>query len=198
MAAVSSVALYTAFYVGEGKLGASTLYAVIGALMAVWMVSFGMLLLTMDRKYIRTFVSAETGCEHVMSYFLDNDGNDDIRAQILYKNQDMWRPIRSQVQAWVRARFMVWKEEKPAWFSEALILAIPTDMLPERYAQQLTTQAGGQRTSIHDNASLARRMSLSTAVASHHTQVAPIGTTDDDASDSEAHEELANMGDSAV
>ena len=195
---MSSVALYTAFYVGEGKLGASTLYAVIGALMAVWMVSFGMLLLTMDHKYIRTFVSAGTGCENAMSYFLDNDGNDEIRAQILYKNQDMWRAIRSQVQAWVRARFMVWKEEKPAWFSEVLISAIPTDMLPESYAQQLTTQAGGQRMSIHDaNASLARRMSLSTAVASHHTQVVPIGTTDADASDSEAHEELANMGDSA-
>jgi hypothetical protein len=46
-----SVALSTAFYEGEAKLEASTLYIVVGALAAV---SFGILLLLMKRKCART------------------------------------------------------------------------------------------------------------------------------------------------
>jgi hypothetical protein len=46
VAAFGSVALYAAYYVGEAKLEASTLYIVVGALAAVWAVSFGVLLLT--------------------------------------------------------------------------------------------------------------------------------------------------------
>ena len=82
VAAFASVALYAAFYVGEAKLEAATLYAFVGTLTAVSIVSFGVLLLTMERKYVRTFFSTPTGGEHLMSHFLDNDGNDEPRAHI--------------------------------------------------------------------------------------------------------------------
>jgi hypothetical protein len=103
-----SVALYTACYVGEAKLEASLLYIVVCALAAVCAVSFGALLLTMERKYMRTFFFfTETGCEFVMNHFLDNAGNDKLRALIFYHNQELWRPIRPQVQTWLRTRFMI-------------------------------------------------------------------------------------------
>ena len=82
IAAFASVALYAAFYVGEAKLEAATLYAVVGTLTAVSIVSFGVLLLTIERKYVRTFFSTQTGGEFVMSQFLDNDGNDEPRADV--------------------------------------------------------------------------------------------------------------------
>jgi hypothetical protein len=191
-AAFASVALYTAFYVGEAKVEATALYAGVGALTAVWIVSFGMLLLTMERKYVRTFLSAQTGGDFVMSFFLDNDGDDELRAQVFYHNQELWQPIRPQVHAWVRAHFKVWKQAKPPWFEPALIACIPTDMLPVRDAARLSSQApGGRRSTIHDTG-LVQRLSLSLGVgmasAAALPQVAPLGPANSEfeASDSES------------
>ncbi len=61
VAALGSVALHTAYYVGEAKVATITLYAVVGTLAAVWAITFGAMLLTMDRKYVRTFFSTQTG-----------------------------------------------------------------------------------------------------------------------------------------
>ena len=174
-----------AFYVGEAKLEAATLYAFVSTLTAVSIVSFGVLLLTIERKYVRTFFSTQTGGEFVMSQFLDNDGNDELQAFIFLKNQELWRPIRPQVEAWLRPRFKIWKREKPAWFTEALRRSIPTDMLPPRDARG---------SSVHD-ASLAQRLSLSLGVrvsVAEQNQVVPLGAPDSEtrgdseSSDSEA------------
>ena len=192
VAAFASVALYAAFYVGEAKLEVATLYAFVGTLTAVSFVSFGVLLLTMERKYVRTFFSTQTGAEFVMSQFLDNDGNDEQQAEVFYKNQELWRPIRPQVQAWLRSRFRTWRQNKPAWFTDALVACIPTDMLPVRDAKRLSAQApGGRRSTVHDaDASLTQRMSVSLGVSTTPAvalaQVAPLDPAEADVSDSES------------
>jgi hypothetical protein len=186
VAAFGSVALYAAYYAGEAKLEASTLYIVVGALTAVWAVAFGVLLLTIERKYARTFLSTETGGEFAMNHFCDNAGNDELQAQIFTNSQELWRSIRPQVEAWLRARFKIWKREKPAWFTEALRRSIPTDMLLPRDARG---------SSVHD-ASLARRLSLSLGVRVPEVklqQVVPLGATDSEASDSESPEDEAQL-----
>jgi hypothetical protein len=144
-AAFASVALYAAVYVGEAKLEAAPLYAFVSTLTAVSIVSFGVLLVTMERKYVRTFVSTQTGGEFVMGIFLDNDSNDEQQARVFWYNQELWRPIRPQVQAWLRPRFKTWRRTKPAWFTDALVACIPTDMLPVRDAKRLSAQAPGGR-----------------------------------------------------
>ncbi len=111
-----------------------------------------------------------------MNRFLDTAGNDELRTRIFCNNQELWRPIRPQVEAWVRVRFTIWKREKPTWFTEALRRSIPTDMLPPRDARG---------SSIHD-ASLAQRLSLSLGVrVSEATlpqnQVVPLGAPEADA-----------------
>ena len=200
VAALGSVALYTAYYVGEAKVAAITLYAVVGTIAAVWAIAFGVMLLTMDRKYVRTFFSTQTGRDVAMATFLDNDGDDDgneeRRARIFFGHQELWRPIRPQVQAWLRSRFKVWRRTKPAWFTAALLASIPTDMLPPRDAARLTTAQGGRRSTIHDDgASLAWRLSLSvpsgsaadSTAAVAGNQVMPQGAAEPaEASDSES------------
>jgi hypothetical protein len=149
------------YYVGEAKVAAITLYAVVGAIAAVWAISFGVMLLTMDRKYVRTFFSTQTGRDVVMARFLDNDGADERRARLFFVNQELWRPIRPQVQVWLRSRFIFWRRTKPAWFTAVLLASIPTDMLPPRDAARLATAQGGRRSTIHDDgASLASRLSF--------------------------------------
>ena len=165
MAALGSVALYTAYHVGEAKVATITLYAVVGTLAAVWAIAFGAMLLTMDRKYVRTFFSTQAGHHSVMEHFLDNDGdnngNQERRARIFYVNEELWRPIRPQVQAWLRSRFKVWRRTKPAWFTAALLASVPTEMLPPRDAAWLANVQGGRVSTIHeDGASLTQRLSL--------------------------------------
>ena len=192
VAAFASVALYAAFYVGEAKLEAATLYAFASTLTAVSIVSFGVLLLTMERKYVRTFFSTQTGGEYLMSQFLDNDGNDELRAEVFWYNEELWRPIRPQVQAWLRSRLRTWRRNKPAWFTDALVSCIPTDMLPVREANRLSAQApGGRRLTIHDaDASLTQRMSFSLGVSTTPAvalaQVAPLDPAEAEISDSDS------------
>ena len=210
VAALGSVALYTAYYVGEAKVAAITLYAVVGTIAAVWVISFGAMLLTMDRKYVRTFFSTQTGRDVVMATFVDNDGdndgNEERRTRIFYVNEELWRPIRPQVQAWLRSRFKVWRRTKPAWFTAALLASIPTEMLPPRDAARLATAQGGRRSTIHDDgASLASRLSFgmpsesatesTPAVAGN--QVMPEGAAEPvEASDSEISDSDSEAGDS--
>ena len=149
-------------------------------------------MLTMERKYVRTFFSAQTGGEFVVGHFLDNDGNDERRALIFWYNQELWRPIRPQVQAWLHSRFRTWRRTKPAWFTDALVASIPTDMLPVRDAKRLSAQApGGRRSTLHDtDASLAQRMSVSLGVSTTPAvalaQVAPLDPAAADVSDSDS------------
>ena len=187
--AFASVALYAAFYVGEAKLEAATLYAYVSTLTAVSIVSFGVLLLTMERKYVRTFFSTQTGGEFAMGQFLDNDGNDELQARVFVFNEELWRPIRPQVQAWLGSRFKTWRQNKPAWFTDALVACIPTDMLPVRDAKRLSAQApGGRRSTVHDaDTSLKQRMSVSLGVsASALAQVTPLDPAEADVSDSDS------------
>jgi hypothetical protein len=192
VAAFASVALYAAFYVGKAKLEAATLYAFVSMLTAVSILSFGVLLLTMERKYVRTFFSTQTGAEFVMGQFLDNDGDDELRAEVFWYNQELWRPIRPQVQAWLRSHFKTWKQTKPAWFTDALVACIPTDMVPVRDAKRLNAQApGGRRSTVHDaDASLMQRMSVSLGVSTTPAvalaQVAPLDPAEVSDSDSDA------------
>ncbi len=182
MAAFGSVALYQAYYVGEAKLEIRLLYIVIGTLAVIWAVSFGGLLLIMERKYVKTFFSTETGSEFVMNHFLDNAGNDELRAEIFMSNLGMWRPIRPQVVAWLRVRFKIWKREKPPWFTAAVCARIPTDMLPTSASRWLDKQAGGRRSTIHDSdASLQQRLGAQEVArnpAGARNQVAPLGVAE--------------------
>ncbi len=167
----------------------------------VSIVSFGMLLLSMERKYVRTFFSTQTGGEYLMSRFLDTAGNDEVRALIFYTNQEIWRPIRPQVQAWLRSRFKTWRRTKPAWFTDALVACIPTDMLPVRDAKRLSAQApGGRRSTVHDaDASLTQRMSVSLGVSATLAvalaQVAPLDAAEAEVSDSDSDSEAESDSD---
>ncbi len=160
-----------------------------------------MLLLTIERKYVRTFFSTQTGGEYVMGQFLDNDGNDELRAEVFWYNEELWRPIRPQVQAWLHSRFKTWRRTKPAWFTDALVACIPTDMLPVRDATRLSAQApGGRRSTVHDaDASLTQRMSVSLGVSTTPAvalgQVAPLDPAAADVFDSvsEASDSEAEM-----
>ena len=92
----------------------------------------------------------------------------------------------------LRSGFRTWRRTKPAWFTDALVACIPSDMLPVRDANRLSAQApGGRRATVHDSdASLTQRMSVSLGVSTTPAvvlaQVAPLDPAEAEISDSDS------------
>jgi hypothetical protein len=101
---VASVVLYNRYYVGGAKIAGPVLYGIVGALGAVWLVSFCAFLLIIKREYVHTFVSLQTGSDYTISYFRDNVANEARRIRILFDNERTWCSIRGAVKWWVRSR----------------------------------------------------------------------------------------------
>ena len=143
-----------------GKIDTFTLFALILTLSAVWAVAFAGLLLTMNRKYIGTFVSLQTGCAYVQSQFIDHPGDDERRIAIFFFNERQWRSIRDLVRQWALGAYAMWLQLSPAWFTNAVRSLMPDDFIPAAEVQQLDARTpGGRRPSIANIGAL-RRMSL--------------------------------------
>jgi hypothetical protein len=125
-----AAAVYSESYRGD-KIDRSTLFTVVGSLAALWAMSFGGLLLAVERKHVRSFISLQTGREDTMRYFTDNEGNDERRVMIFEYNERHWRPIKRDVKQWVRSRYAIWVRDSPSWFDEALSARIPASFLPK-------------------------------------------------------------------
>ncbi len=100
----ASVALYELYYVGDAKIGGPFLFGIVGALGFVWLLSFGAFLLIIRREYRHTFVSLQTGSDHVIGHFCDNMSYEARQVEVFHCNELMWRSIRPAVKAWVRTR----------------------------------------------------------------------------------------------
>ena len=86
----------------------------------------------------------------------------------------------------------MWRRTKPAWFTDALVACIPTDMLPVRDAKRLSAQApGGRRSTVHD-ADASLTLSVSTTPAVAQGQVVPLdpAAADGSVSDSDSKSEV--------
>jgi hypothetical protein len=130
-------------------------------LVVVWAISAAALVLTSNRKYVRTFVSTQTGSAYACNAFLDHEGNDSIRIHIFLFSERKWRSIRDRVKQWVCSFYAVWEQVRPTWFNESLKASIPDDFLPSQVLVQLNAQApGGRRKSVAEMG-VVRRMSLS-------------------------------------
>jgi hypothetical protein len=103
LSCIVSVVLYDRYFVGDAKISGPFLYGTVGALAAVWLVAFCAFSLIIKREYVHTFVSLQSGSDHVISYFRDNV-DEAQRKQIFYNNELMWQSIRPAARAWVRRR----------------------------------------------------------------------------------------------
>ena len=142
------------------KIDPHTLIASAVTLFAVWAISVVGLALTIKPKYRRTFWSTQTGCAYVQSHFLDHEGRDATRAQILTFNERQWRAIRDRVRQWVLSMYATWQALTPSWLTDAIRSLIPDDFIPAEALRQDNAQAPGGRRQTLANASRRRRVSL--------------------------------------
>jgi hypothetical protein len=151
------------------KIGDPPLFATVGALAAVWLIAVVGLSFTINRKYLHTFVSLQTGYADSQSYFLDNQGNDARRVNIFFCNERHWQAIRDRVRQWVLSVYATWQALMPAFYTTDLQARIPDDFMPAEAVHDLNAQSpDGRRPTLQDMG-LVRRMSRAAPVdgASH-------------------------------
>ena len=114
----------------------------LGILFAVNTISFALFLSRIDRKYIKTFFSTETGHARTKRFFLE--GHDDhIKSKILIFNRYQWTSIRPQVAGWLDQNWDRWEREKPEWFDAVFIESVDDDIMPARVLARLKQEAEG-------------------------------------------------------
>ncbi len=126
-----SVWAYTEHYDGAGKLDRAVLFPTFGLLAGVWAAAFTGFLLSIERTYLWTFMSLETGRESTVRFFNETHGDDESRTQIFNFNELLWGSIREKVAAWCQANYDRWKVKSPAWLTPGLLAKIPDDCLPK-------------------------------------------------------------------
>ena len=126
-----SVWAYADHYDGPGKIARTPLFAAFGALAVVWAAAVAGFLLSIESQYLWTFVSFETGRGYIVRFFHETEGDDARRTQIFLYNRKLWESIRLEVAAWSLDNYDRWQTEQPAWFTPALIRAIPDDCMPK-------------------------------------------------------------------
>jgi hypothetical protein len=119
-----SVWAYSEHYDGPYKLECAMLFITFGALGSIWAVALAGFFLAIERTYLRTFVSFETG--RALAVRLFREANDDeSRIEILNSNRCLWESIREEVEAWLQAKYAGWKSQPPPWLTPGLLAKIP-------------------------------------------------------------------------
>ena len=92
---------------------------------------FFIFLVTVDRKYLHTFISMQKGNELTKKGFLDGK-DDETKAYFAFTNSKKhWASIEEDVKLFVKNNWARWEHTKPKWFDERMRTNIPVSYLPE-------------------------------------------------------------------
>ena len=86
--------------------------------------------LSINKGYIHTFFSLETGGQMTIRSFRTHE-DDGLKAVALFDtNTALWKSIRDEMKEWVQQNWERWMDENPAWLDETMRLKIPPDVIP--------------------------------------------------------------------
>ncbi|GMH88858.1 hypothetical protein TL16_g11282 [Triparma laevis f. inornata] len=110
----------------QEKLWALSLF-----LMAGFMLTFGIFLASINKDFIHTFFSLESGSQMTQRKFFEATGDKAKQHAVFGTNYVVWRPIRKEVKIWVESKWIGWTDmdgERPDWLTEEAYARIENDM----------------------------------------------------------------------
>ena len=126
---IATCIAYSLCYDGGNKLTDPMVFGVLGAVLAVWIAALGTFLLSVNRAYLHTFYSLETGPQFAERQFLHHVGNDEVRMAVFQINERLWSSsLRTAVTAWAHASYVAWTSQ--AWFTADVKELVPTWAIP--------------------------------------------------------------------
>ena len=124
------ISLYDSQYHGENKAPTYLLYTVLGLLEIVFLLCVFLFLRTMDQRFIPSFYSTTTAKQFIAESFLYFDDADIDKIRIFKFHPSMYSSINVEVKEWLESRLHEWHEQKPDFFTPALISSIPKYLMP--------------------------------------------------------------------
>ena len=115
---------------GPLRLSGSQIRLGLGTLVLTFLLSFGLFLVKIDRKYVVTFFTWQTGHGRAKQYFL-HGSNDLTKSVVLQCQQRQWASIRPKVAEWLDANWERWERDKPPWFNAVFIHSVDDDIMPK-------------------------------------------------------------------
>ena len=96
------------------------------------LISYVTLLLSMDRKFVRTFFWTKTGNQQIQEIFTKSS-KDKWKIRVFKYNKRKWkRTIGDEVKTWLNSRLPVWFEEKPDWLTVDVKCTIPDELVENK------------------------------------------------------------------
>ena len=106
-----------------------TLFAVVGGLFILSMISFSGFLAMINKDYLHTFYDYRTGRQFVTSSYklLKTDKQ---KWNSFSRHRSLNEDIEPELMKWLNSNWDKWEDERPDFFTAAAISDIPGDMLP--------------------------------------------------------------------
>ena len=98
---------------------------------------FFLFFLIINKDYIHTFFSFETGCQMTVRLFKTHE-DDSLKADAVFtNNENQWKSIRDEVKDWVQENWERWMDEKPTWLDDNMRAIIPPYMIPSEQEMKI-------------------------------------------------------------
>ena len=133
---VASAVAYSQFYDGDDKVGDMPLFTAVTVLVGMCVLALGTFVLSINRAYMRTFFSPETGAQFVRGRFEHFAGSDERRLIIFGTHPALWASFAKDVEAWVKDRYAAMAVQP--WYTPDVAAQIPAEFLPLRSPSQMS------------------------------------------------------------
>jgi hypothetical protein len=90
---------------------------------------FAVFFWNIEKKYLYTFWSTQTGKDKTMAYFLEGV-NDATKIEVFGHSRHHWVSIEGQLKTWVELNWATWEEEQPDWFTDVRKAKVPVEFIP--------------------------------------------------------------------
>ena len=128
----------------DTKVEASMLWLNLSCLFALFVLSAAALVYFMDRNYLHTFVTTDTGPERAVKKYLGST-TDEQRMGIFYVHPSYRTKAHDELEALVGDNWANWMVNRPDWLTDGLIGSIEDKYIPVAEVKRLEKEGGGKR-----------------------------------------------------
>jgi len=142
---IINLANNTAASLAATKLPADVLWPLLIGLFALSFLSAAMLACWIDKKYLHTFTSTETGAQYAAKFYNLATTDQQRIAAIFNKHPSYYYDFKDELKEFVSDNWADWMANRPDWLTDDVIGYIDDEYLPHAEVDRLKEEGGGER-----------------------------------------------------
>ena len=118
---------------------------------------FAIFFCSIERRYLPTFFSFETGRDMVCGAFKAAQDDETRSAWTFEVSKHLWEPIKGDVKKWVEDNWAKWEEESPKWLDETMKARVPKEFIPVNNLKRASSFTGRSGRRSHSSKTVQRQ-----------------------------------------